>query len=196
MEICQIEKLTDCKHVNLFSIQYRDRAENIKSWVFASRSQDPDPLNPSGAGEAVNSDAVVVVPFHRQAQKLVIIREFRIALGGFQYGFPAGLVDKGETIARAGTRELFEETGLAVTRILKQSPPIYSSSGMTDEAVSLLFVECEGTPSNEFNEMSEEIEVILLSREAAKKLISKPGLKFDVKSWMVLSMFADYGIIS
>jgi ADP-ribose pyrophosphatase len=144
----------------------------------------------------VNSDAVVVVPFHRQAQKLVIIREFRIALGGFQYGFPAGLVDKGETIARAGTRELFEETGLAVTRILKQSPPIYSSSGMTDEAVSLLFVECEGTPSNEFNEMSEEIEVILLSREAAKKLISKPGLKFDVKSWMVLSMFADYGIIS
>ena len=67
---------------------------------------------------------------------------------------------------------------------------------MTDENISLLFVECDGKPSNEFNEMSEEIEVIMLSREAAGQLISKPGLKFDVKSWIVLSMFADYGIIS
>jgi ADP-ribose pyrophosphatase len=192
MEICQIEKITDCKHVNLFSIQYRDRAKNIKNWVFASRSQDSDPLNQ----EKVGADAVVVVPFHRQAEKLVIIKEFRVALGGCQYGFPAGLVDKGETIVQAGERELLEETGLAITRVLKQSPAIYSSSGMTDETISLLFVECEGNPSNEFNEMSEEIEVILLSREAAKGLISKPGLKFDVKSWMVLSMFADYGIIS
>ena len=139
---------------------------------------------------------MVVVPFHRQAEKLVIIKEFRVPLGGSQYGFPAGLVDKGETIVQAGERELLEETGLAMTRVLKQSPPIYSSSGMTDETIRLLFVECDGTPSNEFNEMSEEIEVILLSRETAKGLISKPGLKFDVKSWMVLNMFADYGIIS
>jgi ADP-ribose pyrophosphatase len=192
MEICQIKKITDCKHVNLFSIQYRDRAKNIKNWVFASRSQDPDPLNQ----EKVGADAVVVVPFHRKAEKLVIIKEFRVALGGCQYGFPAGLVDKGETIVQAGERELLEETGLAITRVLKQSPAIYSSSGMTDETIILLFVECEGNPSNEFNEMSEEIEVILLSRDAAKGLILKPGLKFDVKSWMVLSMFADYGIIS
>ncbi|RLB91252.1 MAG: NUDIX hydrolase [Deltaproteobacteria bacterium] len=192
MEICQIEKITDCKHVNLFSIQYRDRAKNIKNWVFASRSQDPDPLKQ----ERRTADAVVIVPFHRQAEKLVIIKEFRVALGGFQYGFPAGLVDQGETIVQAGERELLEETGLAITRVLKQSPPIYSSSGMTDETISLLFVECDGNPSNEFNEMSEEIEVIMLSQEAAKGLISKAGLKFDVKSWMVLSMFADYGIIS
>ncbi len=192
MEICQIEKITDCKHLNLFSIQYRDRGDNLKNWVFASRSRLPDPLS----REAGVVDAVVVVPFHRQEKKLVIIKEFRVALAGCQYGFPAGLIDTGETVVQAGKRELFEETGLAVTRVLKLSPPIYSSSGMTDENISLLFVECDGNPSNEFNEMSEEIEVIMLSREAAGKIISKPGLKFDVKSWMVLSMFVDYGIIS
>ncbi len=192
MEISHIEKITDCKHLNLFSIQYRDRAENIKNWVFASRSHLPNPLNQEGG----ISDAVVVVPFHRQEEKLVIIKEFRVALGGYQYGFPAGLVDTGETIVQAGKRELFEETGLTIIKVLKLSPPIYSSSGMTDENISLLFVECDGKPSNEFNEMSEEIEVLMLTREAAGKLISKSGLKFDVKSWMVLSMFADYGIIS
>jgi len=191
MEICQIEKITDCKHLNLFSIQYKDRADNMKNWVFASRSHLPNPFN----RDADTPDAVVVVPFHRLEEKLVIIKEFRVALGDYQYGFPAGLVDRGESIAQAGKRELLEETGLDVTRVLKFSPPIYSSSGMTDENISLLFVECDGKSSNEFNEMSEEIEVIMLSREAAGQLISKPDLKFDVKSWMVLRMFADYGII-
>jgi ADP-ribose pyrophosphatase len=105
-------------------------------------------------------------------------------------------VDTGETIVQAGGRELLEETGLAVTRVLKQSPPIFSSSGMTDETISLLFVECDGKPSNALNEMSEEIEIIMLDQEAAGQLISKPDLKFDVKSWMVLHMFADYGIVS
>ncbi len=197
MEICQIEKITDRKHLNLFSAQYRDRADNMKNWVFASRSHLPNPLNREAG---VNSepgipDAVVVVPFHRLEEKLVIIKEFRVALGDYQYGFPAGLVDRGESIVQAGKRELLEETGLEVTRVLKFSPPIYSSSGMTDENISLLFVECDGEPSNEFNEMSEEIEVIMLSRQAAGELISKVDLKFDVKSWMVLRMFADYGII-
>jgi ADP-ribose pyrophosphatase len=192
MEICKIKKITDCKHLNLFSIQYRDRVETKKNWVFASRSDHPDPFNQS----PVLSDAVVVVPFHAKEEKLVIIREFRVALGGFQYGFPAGLVDKGETIVQAGKRELFEETGLKVTQILKSSPSIYSSSGMTDESISLLFVECDGRPSNKLNEPSEDIEVMMLSREAAADLISKPDLRFDVKSWIVLSIFANYGIIN
>jgi ADP-ribose diphosphatase len=191
LEICKIEKITDCKHLNLFSIQYKDRAKNMKNWVFASRSLLPNPLDQ----ETGHVDAVVVVPLHKQTGSLVIIKEFRVPLGGHQYGFPAGLVDPGETIVQAGTRELLEETGLSLTRVLKSSPPIYSSSGMTDEAIRLLFVECDGEPGNEFNTMSEEIEILMLSREAVGKLLLKPGLKFDVKSWMVLSYFADCGII-
>jgi ADP-ribose pyrophosphatase len=192
MEICRVEKITDRNHLNLFSIRYRDRGENIKNWIFASRSSLANPLDQ----ESCVPDAVVVVPFHVQENKIVVIREFRVALGGYLYGFPAGLVDPGEEVVTAGKREFFEETGLKVTRVLKQSPAIYSSSGLTDENISLLFVECDGKPSDEFNKMSEEIEVLMLSREAAGQLISKPDLKFDVKSWMVLSMFADYGITS
>ncbi|OQY52279.1 MAG: DNA mismatch repair protein MutT [Desulfobacteraceae bacterium 4572_89] len=192
MEICKIEKITNCKHLNLFSIQYRDRKKNKKNWMFASRSDHHNPFSQTPG----LPDAVVVVPFHKQEEKLVIIREFRVALGGYQYGFPAGLVDKGESIIHAGKRELFEETGLEVTKILKQSPCIYSSSGMTDESISLLFVECRGKPSNEFNELSEDIEVVLLSRKEASMLMEEPDLKFDVKSWIVISMFANYGIIS
>jgi len=137
----------------------------------------------------------VIVPFHVKEKKLVIIKEFRVCLGGYQFGFPAGLVDTGETIIQAGKRELYEETGLSVTKVLKKSPAVFSSSGMTDESVSLLFVECQGETTNRFNEASEEIETIMFSKNQAADLLSAPDIKFDVKSWIILNTFASCGFI-
>ncbi len=183
MKICSTKKITDLRHLNLISVQYKDRNATDKSWIYATRGNETKP------------DAVVVVPYHRIYEKLVLIKEFRVPLGGTQYGFPAGLVDKGERIEQAGQRELLEETGLTVTRVLKVSPPIFSSSGMTDESISLLYVECEGEPSTVNNEASEDIEVILLSKEDAGVLLAQTDVDFDVKSWIILDGFAASGRI-
>jgi ADP-ribose pyrophosphatase len=183
VKICSKEKITDNRHLNLISVKYQDRNTTEKSWIYATRGNETRP------------DAVVVVPYHRTEEKLVLIKEFRVPLGGSQYGFPAGLVDPGESIEMAGGRELLEETGLTVTRVLKVSPPIFSSSGMTDESIGLLYVECEGEPSTINNEASEEIEVILLSKAGAGDLLSRTDYKFDVKSWIVLDLFAATGRI-
>ncbi|NQU66008.1 MAG: NUDIX hydrolase, partial [SAR324 cluster bacterium] len=78
---------------------------------------------------------------------MVVIEEFRVPLGGYQFGFPAGLVDEGETIQETTKRELFEETGLNVTAFLRESPPVYSTSGLSDESVVMVYVECDGEPS-------------------------------------------------
>ncbi len=191
MEIKNVKKLTDYKYLNLFSINYKDRKNCDKQWIFASRSKGFNPLET----DYTNPDAVIVVPLHVKNKELVMINEFRVSLGGYHYGFPAGLVDSGESIETAGKRELHEETGLNVTKILKKSPAVFSSSGMTDESVSLLFVECDGKPTNRFNEASEEIEVIMLSQKNAADLLCDSKIKFDVKSWIVLNIFASYGII-
>ena len=106
MKINDVKKITDCKHLNLFSITYEDQVNREKQWIFASRSGRLNPLEK----DHTKPDAVVIVPYHRQEKKLVMIKEFRVALGGYQYGFPAGLVDKGESVEEAGKRELFEET--------------------------------------------------------------------------------------
>jgi ADP-ribose pyrophosphatase len=191
MEIREIKKITDQHHLNLFSLSYLDQRGSEKSWVFASRKKLPEVVDK----RAPAADAVVIVPLHREKKKLVMIREFRVPLGGFQYGFPAGLVDPGETVEKAAARELKEETGLDLETVMRTSPPIYSSSGMTDESISLVFADCRGDVNLAGNEASEEISVLFLSREDAKNILNTPGLKFDVKSWIVLAHFADTGTV-
>lgn len=190
MKIKRVKKISNYKYLNLFSIQYNDRENNDKEYIFASRSRFSNPLE-----KKTTPDAVVVVPFHTQEKKLVMIEEYRLALGGYQYGFPAGLIDKNESIEQAGKRELHEETGLFATRVLKQSPAVFSSSGMTDESVSLLFVHCTGKPTNRFNEASEDITVRMISKKMAGEILYDENKKFDVKSWIVLNMFAAKGHI-
>lgn len=192
MKITDIKKLTDYHHLNLFCTTYTDRRKIQKQWVFASRT---NPISMETDPHQSRPDAVVIVPFHIQEKKLVLIKEFRVALRGYQYGFPAGLVDEGESIQASGTRELFEETGLKITRVVKKSPVVFSSSGMTDESVALLFVECEGNPTNAHNEASEDIEVLLLSQKQSRELLDDPQIKFDVKTWIVLNQFAASGTI-
>ncbi len=191
MNIKAVNKITNYKYLNLFSVSYEDKKKTEKEWILASRSPNVD-LNPE---EPITPDAVVVVPFHIKQNKLVIIKEFRVALADYQYGFPAGLLDPGETIDVAGKRELYEETGLNLIKVIKKSPAIYSSSGMTDESVSMLFAECDGEPTNEYNEDSEDIEVLMVSQQDAIKLLGKNHEKFDVKSWLILNTYAEHGIL-
>jgi len=60
------------------------------SRIFASRKEDP-------YLEKDLIEAVIIVPILKQKgkpNKLVAIREFRVPVGGYTYGFPAGLVGK------------------------------------------------------------------------------------------------------
>lgn len=191
LRIFETQKLTDLPYLNLYSTHYEDQRGNPKDWVFVSR-QEPPRIE---AGQWDIPDAVVIVPYHVRHRKLVVIEEFRVALGGYQYGFPAGLVDDGETVAATCERELREETGLALQGILRQSPPVYSSSGLSDEAVSMVFVECDGTPSNHANESSEDIRTLFVDPTQAGRLCMASDHRMDVKAWIVLSSFARFGAL-
>ena len=191
MKIKNVEKITDCRHLNLYEISYIDQNGIEKLWQFTTRADKPKCVT----GQFHMPEAVVIVPFHKEKYKLVIIKEYRVPLGDYQYGFPAGLVDEGETIQQTCMRELEEETGLNVIRIIKISPPVYSSSGMSDESVSMVYVECDGTQSNKGNEGSEDITTIFVSPPEASELCEDSKIKLDVKTWLVLSAFAERGSI-
>jgi ADP-ribose pyrophosphatase len=191
MEIRGADKLTNLKWLNMFNVDYIDQDGRHRSWQIASRSKSPKCIT----RQFNMPDAVVIVPFHTAENKVVIIKEYRVPLADYEYGFPAGLIDPGETVEQTAQRELQEETGLIVTRFLKISAPLYSSTGMTDESVAMVYVECNGQPSTAGNTGSELIEVQLVTRAQASQMCENPALKFDVKAWLVLVRFAEKGII-
>lgn len=189
IKIGSVEKKTDCRHLNLYAVKYRDRLGNERTWNIASRNDPPRCV--SNSFDSPN--AVVIVAHHRDQGGIVVIKEFRVPLGGYQYGFPAGLVDPGETIEQACTRELREETGLSAARFVKTSPPIYSSSGMTDESIVMVYVECTGELSSAGNAASEVIYPFLVTPEEAGHLCRNPDHAFDIKTWLVLESYARTG---
>jgi ADP-ribose pyrophosphatase len=185
-EIKGYKKLTDEKWLNLFEVNYVAKNGDDKSWKIASRQKQPKCIT----GRYDRPDAVVIVPFHTAKNKMVITREYRVPLNDYEYGFPAGLLEAGESVEKATRRELREETGLTVSRLIRSTPPIYSSAGMSDESVAMVYVECEGEPSSSANTDSELIEVLFISPSEAAGLLSDTALKFDAKAWLEISRFA------
>jgi ADP-ribose pyrophosphatase len=188
MKILKIEKITNEKWLNLFSATYEHNGQTGR-WVYASRRDTCAP--------GARCDAVIIVPvLHEDGKppRLVLIREFRVPVGGYDYGFPAGLLEPGEGIEDTVRREIVEETGMELIRFRKISPPVFSSAGLTDEAAALAFVDVRATPEMKQKlEGSEDIEVVLFDYEQVCKLCDNPDLPLDAKAWCVLYMYQQLG---
>jgi ADP-ribose pyrophosphatase len=189
MKILQVTKLTDEKWVNLFAATFQNR-DHVGRWVFASRKADP-----FEAGAPM--DAVIIVPLLKdpgQPTRLVMIHEFRVPVGGYNHGFPAGLIEPFENIQDAIRREIHEETGLEVTAFQCITQGLYFSSGLSDENGAMAFVEVRIPPGGkQALEASEEIEVRLLDWDALNALCNDRSAKIDAKAWMVLYMYQRLG---
>ena len=189
MKIIDSSVVSRSKFVTVVAVHYEDRKGHPKNWHMVTRHEPPKCIS----GAIHHPDAVIIVPYHRVEDKLVVIREFRIPVGDYQYGFPAGLLDPGEDLTNAAGRELHEETGLDLVRVCRHSPAIFSSAGITDEAVAMVFAEVEGTPGTHHNEDSEEIEVFLMDRDGLRELLGRDGIVFGARSWLVMDAFVRMG---
>ena len=137
------------------------------------------------------SDAVCIVA-RTPRDTLVMIREFRYPLNSWCVALPAGLIDAGEDFATSAARELREETGYTLVpgsavRALPQ--PGYSSTGLTDETVQVVFVEAEKTcaPAFDGNEL---IEVFELPIADVRKFLDDNELPIGTRAQLILELFA------
>lgn len=184
-----IKKLTDQPWLNLFEVAYTAKDGSAHHWLMCSRKDRP-------VEEAAVPDAVVIVPIlpTPAGNRLVLTKEFRVAINDWEYGFAAGLIDANETIETTVRRELKEETGLEVAAVHHVSPPVYSSAGLSDESCCMVLVTAAGAPSTHLNEAHEQIEVVLCDAEDIRGLL-KSNKKIAAKAWGLLYHFAATGRI-
>ena len=122
-------------------------------------------------------DAICIVPILPD-DSLLLIREFRYPVNAWCISFPAGLVDKGETIEECVNRELMEETGFRVRQDL-EGPAIiplpqngYSSVGMGEENVRVVIAYVEQISDAEPHS-TEFIESCVIKRHDAGVFLDK-----------------------
>lgn len=202
MAITKITTLADTKYLKLYNAEYINKNGKPKNWSIASRKDLNTLKNNYFNGREDNIDAVIIIATHvdrathvdktthTAEDKLVVIKQFRVPLNDYVYEIPAGLIDPGENFETTVKRELKEETGLDLIQIdyNKTKSKAYISTGMTDESAALVYCTCQGKISKEYLEPDEDIEIMLLSKQEAKSLISSKE-KIDIKAYLAIQNF-------
>lgn len=126
--------------------------------------------------------AAAVVPFLEDG-RVLLIRQYRYAAGGFILEVPAGKLDPGEEPAMCALRELEEETGRRAQRV-EALGSILTTPGFTDERI-YLFAAFDLLEVPQALEANEVIELAPMSLEQALDLIWSGELT-DAKSVVAL----------
>lgn len=132
--------------------------------------------------------AVLIVARLAPSDRFILIRQYRPPARRPVLEFPAGLMEPGESAETAAARELREETGYAASR-LAVFPSAYTTPGLSDESVYMVFAEIDehapenAAPETEFDG-SEHIETILVPRAELFSFYAeqcRSGAAFDSK---------------
>ena len=194
-KIKEIKTLVETKFISLYDIKYLNKNNQEKSWTVASRKSKDILEGIYLENKKDKVDAVIICAYHKQQNKLVIIKEFRVPINKYIYELPAGLVDSDDdNFEETVIRELKEETGLDLLDVNNDYTieKTYLSPGMTDESIALVFCTCDGELNKDGLEDDEDIEAILVSQEEARKIL-KSKEKMDVKAFLMLQNFVLLG---
>ena len=107
------------------------------------------------------------------------------------YNLCAGMIEKGETIEETIARELHEETGLCVEKIIEILPPSYAAVAISDIQTQIAIVKAKGTLSDEFLSDNEDIKAAFYTKDEVKKLLQTE--KFSSRAQVMAYFFSITG---
>lgn len=112
--------ICDTKFLALKEAKYVDKTGKESKWNYVSRKK--------------TTGVVTVIPFDERKARLLFIKQARVPVRKIVISFPAGLIDGNEDPEQTAARELEEETGYRIKRIISKSPLLPKSAGLTDES--------------------------------------------------------------
>lgn len=155
------------KYLDYIETEYKLRNDETKIYESVVRKQTE--INSKTMGHHT-TNAVVMIVLNKEHTKMLINKEFRLSVNDWVYNLPAGLIDKGESVEEALRRELKEETGLDVVRIIRTLPASFCSIGESNTTTILSYVEATGTLHNDGNP-AEEIEPLWIDKDRAREIL-------------------------
>lgn len=184
MKLKSLNKVKDGKYLKNYELEYENRSGKIKNYEIVSRSEIS---SIEQLGEKVSGVSIVAL----YGDKILLLKEFRMAVNRHIYNLCAGMIEDGETIEECITRELHEETGLFVKEIIDILPPSYAAVGISDVQTNIAIVRVDGILTDEFLSDNEEIEAGFYTKEEVKELLKTE--KFSSRAQVMAYFFAGNG---
>ncbi|MDD2972980.1 MAG: NUDIX hydrolase [Lachnospiraceae bacterium] len=179
MELIKFEKVKDGRYLKNYEITYLNKAGKEKKYEIVSRKEL---TTIHDIGQKVSGASIVVT----MQDQLLLLREFRMGVNQSIYNLVAGMMEEGESIEQCIERELYEETGLQLKRIIDILPPSYAAVAISDTATQIAFVEADGEFSDHTSD-NEMIEARFYSREEVAELLKTE--KFSSRAQLVAYQF-------
>ena len=153
MEFKGIKKVHEGRFITRYDVEYETNDGQKKIYEIISRNKNLQTLEDLNNPAA---DSVILILTDEKDQKILVSKEYRMAMGRWIYNFPAGLIDPGETPEVAAGRELWEETGLHLDEVEDYIPGSYSAVGFSNEKNVVIV----GKASGEFEKSTSSVEEI------------------------------------
>ena len=151
-----IKKIHEGKFITRYDVTYETVDHKEKVYEMISRNK--------------NLTSYKEIMHDASGERILLNKEFRMAIGKPIYNFPAGLIEPGESVYESAKRELKEETGLDLVEIKHTLFDSYSAVGFSNEKNKCIIGVAEGefAPSNS---TFEEIEAAWFTKEEVRKLL-------------------------
>lgn len=154
MKFQEIRQKEKGRYINRYDVVYETDSGAEKVYEMISRDKN---LKEYEQLHCRKADAVVLIMHDETGEKILVDKEFRLAVGEWVYNFPAGLIDPGEIPEESARRELKEETGLHLIEIKDWIYESYSAIGFSNEKNVCVVGVAAGT----FAKSSSEVEEII-----------------------------------
>ncbi|MDO4522075.1 MAG: NUDIX hydrolase [Eubacteriales bacterium] len=191
-QIKKITKLTDNRFLNLYHLDAKNRVGGQVNYYVASRAKSIAGMKLSTRQNPPDGVAVYALWGDRR-DKVLLIRQYRYSIDDYIYEFPAGLVDEGEDWRSAAVREIHEETGFTLHPLQTDEMymrPYFTTIGMSDESVAMVYGYVDGESSLAYLEDDEELEVVLADRAEVRRILKEERVAVQC-AYMLMHFLAD-----
>lgn len=180
MKLIAFQKVKDGTYLKNYELTYLNKAGREKKYEMVSRR------NLSSMEELGQKASGVSIVAYRE-DKLLLLKEFRMSINKEIYNLCAGMIEKDETIEECIRRELYEETGLLVKKIIDILPPSYSAVGISDMKTYIAFIEAEGELEDHTSE-NESIQAKFYTKEEVREMLKTE--EFSSRSQTIAYFFS------